>query len=870
MKPVYLEFCGVNSFSEKAVVDFRKLFSNGVFGIFGDTGSGKSTILDCIQLALYGTIDRSSENDCINRKCAGFYVTYDFELLTDGVRRTFRVRRERTRKSSNNTKAILYEFTDDGGLLSLAEGTRDVNAVLGNLIGLNVTDFKMCIALPQGEFAGLVKAKPTERLALVSRLFDLSKYGERLKSYLKEKCDKASMAVTIVETQLNSLEDCSEERKIETETRLNERKTLLLEKENRYLSVEKELSNVESLLAEKTAYETCLKELEKAEKSLPVYEKKRVLLERYPVLKEITEKYEDYENANRERRETETSLQNASLAFENAKTELDRVKSELERENFEEKIQEISRILGRFENAKADVETYKNAEEELLKSRAEYASIKSVIKKEPFDEMIAELTQKIEALGGEETVVEYVKKYLKDSILLDGYAEIRKDLNFLKEKYPETTNDVEKLLQKYLLPKQECGAGSFDIEKAEREFKEIERERKLYKERLISIEKLKKLNEENESKLRIVEEKGKVLKTSFEAAKAKLATLEKDGTFEEVTERFERLKALKKRAEERLQSAQNAERNALSAMEKYGALKKRSEETYQTAKVSFETALKGSGFLEMEEVKKELSLLGDERATRAECDRFFSEYNALQKQLERVDVSRFEKVSVATVYALKADKQALNEEKKQLGIEIGRIESELKKLEETREKYAELSKEYAEKKKTSELWERLRACVSGRRADKTLMDFIATEYLQDVCVSAGKTLLSLTGGRYFLRYQGGEFFVGDNLDGGELRLVKTLSGGETFLVSLSLALSLSAAICQKSLRPIEFFFLDEGFGTLDGKLVETVMDVLGRLSKSFTIGLISHVEELKQRIPNKILVSGATETHGSQLRMETF
>jgi exonuclease SbcC len=115
-----------------------------------------------------------------------------------------------------------------------------------------------------------------------------------------------------------------------------------------------------------------------------------------------------------------------------------------------------------------------------------------------------------------------------------------------------------------------------------------------------------------------------------------------------------------------------------------------------------------------------------------------------------------------------------------------------------------------------------------------------------------------------------EFKVGDNLDGGNLRAVKTLSGGETFLVSLSLALSLSATVCLKSLRPIEFFFLDEGFGTLDGKLVDTVMDVLGKLSKTFAVGLISHVEELKHRIENKIVVTGATETHGSQVKVECY
>ena len=150
------------------------------------------------------------------------------------------------------------------------------------------------------------------------------------------------------------------------------------------------------------------------------------------------------------------------------------------------------------------------------------------------------------------------------------------------------------------------------------------------------------------------------------------------------------------------------------------------------------------------------------------------------------------------------------------------------------------------------------------------MEFIASEYLQEVCVSASRTLLSLPGGRYFLRYED-EFRAGDNLNGGTLRSVRTLSGGETFLVSLSLALALSGAICAKSLRPIEFFFLDEGFGTLDEKLVDTVMDVLEKLrSRNFSVGIISHVEELKHRIDHKILVSGATEQRGSSVRVEAY
>ena len=148
------------------------------------------------------------------------------------------------------------------------------------------------------------------------------------------------------------------------------------------------------------------------------------------------------------------------------------------------------------------------------------------------------------------------------------------------------------------------------------------------------------------------------------------------------------------------------------------------------------------------------------------------------------------------------------------------------------------------------------------------MEFVAEECLQSVASGASARLLSLTGGRYFLRYDGG-FLVGDNFNGGQTRGVYTLSGGETFLVSLSLALALSAEICAKSLRPIEFFFLDEGFGTLDEHLVDVVLDSLEKLKgEHFSIGIISHVEELKHRIDKKLLVKKATEKYGSRIQAE--
>ena len=166
--------------------------------------------------------------------------------------------------------------------------------------------------------------------------------------------------------------------------------------------------------------------------------------------------------------------------------------------------------------------------------------------------------------------------------------------------------------------------------------------------------------------------------------------------------------------------------------------------------------------------------------------------------------------------------------------------------------------------KERELAARLKEITKNNK----FLEYVANEYLIDISSASSSTLINLTNGRYFLTYKDNNFYVGDNFNCGSLRGVNTLSGGEIFLVSLSLALALSQTICSRSMKSIEFFFLDEGFGTLDSALVDTVMNALEKLkSSAFTIGVISHVEELKYRINYKITVNKATETHGSTVNL---
>ncbi|MGN1160418.1 MAG: SbcC/MukB-like Walker B domain-containing protein, partial [Lachnospiraceae bacterium] len=147
---------------------------------------------------------------------------------------------------------------------------------------------------------------------------------------------------------------------------------------------------------------------------------------------------------------------------------------------------------------------------------------------------------------------------------------------------------------------------------------------------------------------------------------------------------------------------------------------------------------------------------------------------------------------------------------------------------------------------------------------KKFVEYVARERLNYVAGEASETLLEITGGVFGLELrESGEFVIRDYKNGGIARNVNSLSGGELFLVSLSLALALSTQIQLKGTAPLEFFFLDEGFGTLDDNLLDTVMDSLDTLHHDRRkIGIISHVDAIKERVPVKLIVTPAKAGEG--------
>lgn len=206
--------------------------------------------------------------------------------------------------------------------------------------------------------------------------------------------------------------------------------------------------------------------------------------------------------------------------------------------------------------------------------------------------------------------------------------------------------------------------------------------------------------------------------------------------------------------------------------------------------------------------------------------------------------------------------QAFQEAQKQVAVAKEHVD----RMEKNHDKWQELHKEMVQQQDEQSRLEELKKLFEA----KAFVQFIAEEKLVSIARDASYHLKRMTANRYGLEIgDEGEFVLRDEGAGGMRRPVSTLSGGETFLTSLSLALALSMEIQMRGGR-LEFFFLDEGFGTLDPELLEVVMDALERLRMDdFTIGVISHVPEIRVRMPRRLVVTPAEPMgKGSMLHLE--
>jgi exonuclease SbcC len=225
MRPIRLRIAGLNSFREVQEIDFSKLCETGVFGIFGPTGSGKSTILDAITLALYGTVERAANNTqgILNHAEDQVTVEYSFSLAAGSNRITYRAERAYRRSGVRTVKASTCRLVEiaDGVETVLASKADEMTKKMEDVLGLTVEDFTRAVVLPQGKFAEFLTIKPKDRRQMLERLFSLEAYGRELTVRLTEQLGSAEFNLNGVEQRQQGLGDASAERVKEAAADLN-------------------------------------------------------------------------------------------------------------------------------------------------------------------------------------------------------------------------------------------------------------------------------------------------------------------------------------------------------------------------------------------------------------------------------------------------------------------------------------------------------------------------------------------------------------------------------------------------------------------------------------------------------------------------
>lgn len=223
-----------------------------------------------------------------------------------------------------------------------------------------------------------------------------------------------------------------------------------------------------------------------------------------------------------------------------------------------------------------------------------------------------------------------------------------------------------------------------------------------------------------------------------------------------------------------------------------------------------------------------------------------NQVETLEKKLDKVsfDADKFEKQESVI---LDLEKQV-----KELSEFVARLAGEIERLE----------KDFATKQSLEKDLEKVEKRVTNLGVLMNMfsgagfVNYVSTIYLRNLCDMANHRFHRLTNNQLSLQLNdNNDFEIIDYLNNGKARSVKTLSGGQSFQVSLSLALALAESVQSLSKSNKNFFFIDEGFGTQDADAVNIVFETLSNLHKENRIvGIISHVDELQERIPMSLSV----------------
>jgi exonuclease SbcC len=449
LKPIRLSVAGLHSFRELQEVDFTSLCEGGVFGIFGPTGSGKSSLLDAMTLALYGKVERASNNTqgIMNHAENELAVSLEFELQ-DGLG-AHRYRVERSFKRSDDIRlktstCRLIDITDE--TVVLGDKMVDVNEKVEQLLGLTIDDFTRAVVLPQGKFAEFLSLKGSDRRKMLQRLFHLEQYGDQLSQQIRSRLQSFQSEYVAAEREQASLGEASKEALEKAEQRVKDLEKELVDKEKRQDMMHQEYESKKQIWQwqkERHQHQQKHEHLLKREADITSLESELDEAGQAEIIKPYLEDFVDAkatsEKLNESRKESLLALEKAKKNFEHASHDFNRIKREKEEK-------EPQLII--------DIERYKQLK--TIKAETERLHCQVTEKREDLKLTEKQIEQEKEALAKATRLLEKaiarqgeLQGELKQLIVPVQERELAQDAVKLKQEIESLEKNVKEMQQEY-------------------------------------------------------------------------------------------------------------------------------------------------------------------------------------------------------------------------------------------------------------------------------------------------------------------------------------------------------------------------------------------------------------------------------------
>ena len=909
MRPLLLTMSAFGPYADEITLDFNKLGEHGLYLICGDTGAGKTTIFDAITYALYG--EASGEI----RKSEMFRSKYASSKITTYVNLTFECKGEkyevnripRYERPKERGEGVTMQ-TESAHLICpdgiIVTKTTEVTKKIVEILGVDRQQFTKIAMIAQGDFLKLLLATTEERMKIFRQIFNTENYeilqsqinadfrkiwGERedlkksIGQYIEgivcpaESVNSESLLVAKEEkmlpqdlhTLLEAIQREDEVKKQELQrniddleekiqnqvTLINEIKSAMDLEANIKDIIEKlDKNKVQLLLAkeeeekakeQEPQIEILMKKINVAQEKMPLYEKKEILLgqikEREAQMSDLKHRLDEskkqYQNVTAEilsDKEDIEKLLSLELSFKQCETDLlEAVEKEKTLQKLQTEITEVKKLESSYKTAVAE---YLKAQQEAL----EYREFFGTLEKQFMDGQAGVLSDTLRE--GEPCPVCGSLSHPKPAIKMDEaptkeqWEEAKKEAtrkeNIYQEKFAFTSGlkgQVEEkqknLLQ--MISESILQGAQEDLEEA---VKKSLVQLRAEKEELQG----KKTKQQNE--IIVLQDKKKNLpmkEQRLEKIQEVIQVSEKERSAVEAT-----LNGVQVQFKELVSELEYESRDMLKkVIDQYTQSKEQLQKVIQDSVQNHQNKIMEKSLLE-----GQLSAMEQQR-----------------KQSPKMELSE----ATEQLQVLKNLKAGFQGEKEQI----------LSRLEKNTSSYEKILKQQKllEQKELDYGWMKaLNDTANGRQNEKgkvMLETFVQMAYFERILDYANVRMEIMSGGQYTLirkkeaennRSQSGlDLDVIDHYNG-SVRPVKTLSGGEAFKASLCLALGMADEITSSAGGvSLDTMFVDEGFGSLDEESLSQALQVLSSLSNQGKrlVGIISHVDELKQRIPKQIRVT---------------